>query len=182
MYSEWSVASIDSTLAVLMSKNIAKTVVFFCTKSEQLVSWHVIFSLNLWLPCGPHGCKNSCFQVRYCTKDPNLTCFYVHTHTHNRFMALLDFVRYYLGEPIAFNALMLLVGWQEGHPACKKQRWNAGMVIYLERGADFHIAQLMPLPLTVSCSSKSRLVLPEWFCFSGAGLPRLSWKKAIKRM
>jgi len=27
------------------------------------------------------------------------------------------------------------------------------MVIYLERGADLHMAQLMPLPLTVSCSS-----------------------------
>jgi len=51
------------------------------------------------------------------------------------------------------------------------------MVIYLERGADLHMAQLMLLPLTISCSSKSRLVLPEWFCFSGAGLPRLSWKK-----
>jgi len=25
------------------------------------------------------------------------------------------------------------------------------MVIYLERGADMHMAQLMPLPLTVSC-------------------------------
>jgi len=25
-----------------------------------------------------------------------------------------------------------------------------------------HISQLMPLPLTVSCSSKSRLVLPFW--------------------
>ena len=28
------------------------------------------------------------------------------------------------------------------------------MVICLERGADLHMAQLMPLPLTVSCSSK----------------------------
>jgi len=28
------------------------------------------------------------------------------------------------------------------------------MVIYLERGADLHMAQLMPLPLTVSCFSK----------------------------
>ena len=28
------------------------------------------------------------------------------------------------------------------------------MVICLERGADLHIAQLMPLPLTVSCFSK----------------------------
>ena len=27
------------------------------------------------------------------------------------------------------------------------------MVICLERGADLHIAQLMPLPLTVSCFS-----------------------------
>jgi len=30
----------------------------------------------------------------------------------------------------------------------------------LGRGADLHIAQQMPLPLTISCSSKSRLVLP----------------------
>jgi len=28
------------------------------------------------------------------------------------------------------------------------------MVICLERGADLHMAQLMPLPITVSCSSK----------------------------
>ena len=51
----------------------------------------------------------------------------------------------------AFSALMLLVGQQEGHPACKKtERWGAGMVICLERGAELHIALLMPLPLTVS--------------------------------
>jgi len=61
-------------------------------------------------------------------------------------------------------------------------RWDAGMVISLGQSADLHMAQLMPLPFTISCSSKSRLVLPEWFRFSGAGLPRLSWKKAVKRM
>jgi len=39
-----------------------------------------------------------------------------------------------------------LVGRQEGHPACKKTEWwSAGVVIYLERGADLHTAQLMPL-------------------------------------
>jgi len=32
--------------------------------------------------------------------------------------------------------------------------WVAGVVICLERGADLHMAQLMPLPLTVSCISK----------------------------
>jgi len=36
-----------------------------------------------------------------------------------------------------------------------------GMVICL--GADLHMAQLMPLPLTMSCSSKPRLVLPFWY-------------------
>ena len=54
-----------------------------------------------------------------------------------------------------FGALTLLVGWQEGHPACKKTEWwGAGVVICLELGADLHMAQLMPLPLTVSCFSK----------------------------
>ena len=33
----------------------------------------------------------------------------------------------------------------------------AGVVICLERGADLHMAQLMPLPLTVSCFSKIRI-------------------------
>ena len=31
------------------------------------------------------------------------------------------------------------------------------MVICLEKGADLHMAQLMPLPLTVSCFSKIRI-------------------------
>jgi len=34
--------------------------------------------------------------------------------------------------------------------------WGAGVVICLERGAD-DIAQLMPLPLTVSCFSKIQI-------------------------
>jgi len=57
----------------------------------------------------------------------------------------------------AFSALTLLVGRQEGHPACKKTEWwGAGVVICLEQGADLHTAQLMPLPLTVSCFSKTQ--------------------------
>ena len=55
----------------------------------------------------------------------------------------------------AFSALTLLVGRQEGHPACKKtERWGTGVVICLERGADLHMAQWMPMLLTVSCFSK----------------------------
>jgi len=36
----------------------------------------------------------------------------------------------------------------------KKEWWGAGVVICLEQGADLHMAQLMPLPLTISCFSK----------------------------
>jgi len=50
---------------------------------------------------------------------------------------------------IAFSALTLLVGQQ---------------VIYLERGADLHVAQLIPPPLTVSCFSNIQIVfLPFWY-------------------
>jgi len=66
----------------------------------------------------------------------------------------------------AFSALTLFVGRQEGQLACKKQWWDAGMVVCLGRGADLHMAQLMPLALTVSYSSKSRLVY-----LSGTGSP-----------
>ena len=53
---------------------------------------------------------------------------------------------------------MLLVGRQEGHPACKETEWwGAGVVICLERCADLHMAQLMPLPLTVSCFTKIQI-------------------------
>ena len=68
----------------------------------------------------------------------------------------------------AFSALTLLVGRQERHPACKKTDWwGAGVVVCLERGAHLHTAQLMPLPLTVSCFSKIQigftfLVLVRW--------------------
>jgi len=58
----------------------------------------------------------------------------------------------------AFSALTLLVGRQEEHPAFKKtEQWGAGVVICLERGADLHMSQLMPLPLTVSCFSKIQI-------------------------
>ena len=37
------------------------------------------------------------------------------------------------------------------------------MVVYLERGADLHMAQLMPLPLTVSCFSKIQIGFTFWY-------------------
>jgi len=71
------------------------------------------------------------------------------------FEQFVSLVVYYFS---AFSALMLLVGRQEGHLACKKTEWwGAGMVVCLERGADLHMVQLMLLPLTVSCISKIQI-------------------------
>jgi len=77
--------------------------------------------------------------------------------------------------------MTLLVGRQEGHPACKKTEWwGAGMVICLERGADLHMAaimaQLMPLLLTVSCSSKIQV----GFTFLVPPYPGCPGKEAVK--
>ena len=76
---------------------------------------------------------------------------------------------------VAFSALTLLVWRQEGHPACKKQRWGTGMVVCLEWGADLHMAQLMPLPLTVSCSSKIQM----GFTFLVPAYPGSPGKEAV---
>jgi len=51
------------------------------------------------------------------------------------------------------------VGWAAGKASGLKttEWWGAGVVICLERGADLHMTQLMPLPLTVSCFSKIQI-------------------------
>ena len=50
------------------------------------------------------------------------------------------------------------------------------MVICLERGEDLHMAQLMPLPLTVSCSSKIQI----GFTFLVPAYPGSPGKEAVK--
>ena len=79
----------------------------------------------------------------------------------------------------AFSALTLLVGQQEGHPACKKlEWWDAGVIVCLEQGADLHRAQLMPMPLTVSCFSKIQISF-TFLVPAHLGSPG---KRAVKRV
>jgi len=52
------------------------------------------------------------------------------------------------------------------------------MVICLERGADLHMAQLMPRPLTVSCFSKIQI----GFTFLVPAHPGSPRKRAVKRV
>ena len=50
------------------------------------------------------------------------------------------------------------LGGRKGiRPVKKTEWWGAGVVICLERRADLHMAQLMPLPLTISCFSKIKI-------------------------
>jgi len=52
------------------------------------------------------------------------------------------------------------------------------VVVCLERGADLHMAQLMPLPLTVSCFSKIQIS----FTFLVLAHPGSVGKGAVKRV
>jgi len=52
------------------------------------------------------------------------------------------------------------------------------MVICLERGADLHIARLMPLPLTVSCFSKIQI----GFISLVPAQPRSPGQRAVNRV
>ena len=52
------------------------------------------------------------------------------------------------------------------------------MVLCLERDADLHVAQLMPLPLTVSCFSKIQI----GFTFLVPAHPGIPGQRAVKRV
>ena len=70
-----------------------------------------------------------------------------------------------------------LGGWKGIWPV--KTEWlGAGVFVCLERGADLHMAQLMPLPLTVSCFSK----IPIGFTFLVPAHPGSPGQRAVKRV
>jgi len=85
-------------------------------------------------------------------------------------------------EGQAFSALILLVIQQEGIWCVKTEWLGASVVICLGRGADLHMAQMIVLPLTVSCSRKSRLVLvlSFWYWLTQVVLDKI--QRTIKRL
>jgi len=66
------------------------------------------------------------------------------------------------------------VGWAAG----RASGLCAGMAICLEQGADLHMAQLIPLPLTVSCFSEIQI----GFTFLVPAHPGSPGKRAVKRL
>jgi len=67
-------------------------------------------------------------------------------------------------DQLPFSALTLLVGWQEGHPACKKL--SGGLLVWLSVLSE---VQTCIWPSWCHCHSlflasvKSRVVLPFWY-------------------
>ena len=88
---------------------------------------------------------------------------YLYSFWH--YLSILFLIFFWLKRPsIAFSALTLLVGRQEGHPACKKL--SAGMQAWLSVWSK---VQTCIWPSGFHCHSlslasvKSRLVLPFWY-------------------
>jgi len=108
---------------------------------------------NIFLIWTPMDCSEFPF-----IGDCELHCTQ-HMHTYSTWVWVIGFLSvFFIYFFWTFTALTLFVGRQEGHPACKKSEWwGAGVVISLERGADMHMVQLMPLLLTVSCFSKIQI-------------------------
>jgi len=72
---------------------------------------------------------------------------------------------------------LTLLGDRKGiRPVKKLEWWGSGMVICLERDADLHMAQLMPMPLTVCCFSK----IQTGFTFLVPAHPGTPGKRAVK--
>jgi len=70
------------------------------------------------------------------------------------------------------------LGGRKGIQPVKTEQWGAGMVICLEWGADLHMPQLMPLPLTVSCFSKIQI----GFTLLVPAYPGSPGQRAVKRV
>ena len=93
-----------------------------------------------------------------------------HAHLINYFM--------YIVTVVALSALTLLVGWQEGHPACKKLSgevlawlsvWSELMTCICTSWFHFH---------AVSCFSKVQI----GFTFLLPAYPGSPWKRAVKQV
>ena len=72
------------------------------------------------------------------------------------------------------------IGWAAGRASGLQKTgwWGAVAVFCLERGADLHMAHLMPLPLSVSCCSNIQI----GFTFLVLAHPGSPGQRAVKRV
>jgi len=113
---------------------------------------------------------------------------YVYQALHSRFVGKQSSVCHQLWQLLNYLVFICSVksvpsvlwrcwlGSRKGIRPVKTEWWSTGVVICRERGAGFHIAQMMTLPLTVSCSSKIQI----GFTFLLPAHPGCPGKEAVK--
>ena len=127
-------------------------------------------SLQTWLRMDWHSrllatflflhstCQKYVYTQLYIKRSQNLFLLVTKTRKPSLEATLITLYMY------QYSALTLLVGWQEGHPACKKQ--SGGVLLWLSVCSK---VQTCIWPSWCHCHSlslasvKSRLVLPFWY-------------------
>jgi len=90
-------------------------------------------------------------------------------------------IQLYLFVSIVINSyfLALLISHFAFYKQFNSEWWGVGMVICQEQGADLHMAQLMPMPLTVSCFNKIQIgftfLVPDHPGSPGQGVIKWVW-------
>jgi len=121
-------------------------------------------------------------RMLYC----GLACWLLQ-HTVDAFIYWRKHIRFYCYYLLLHFMLCLLsssvlwrcwLGGKKGIRPVKTEWWSAGVVVCLEWGADLYMAQLIPLPLTVSCFSKIQI----GFAFVVLAHPGSPGKTSVKRV
>ena len=144
-------------------------------------------SVSYFLFIFNHSCRTSNLEIywtglRQILRDGRImdvndqsesVCWSLNGRCHgNQFLLVLSTVLF------AFSALTLLVGQQEGHPACKKL--SGGVLAWLSAWSE---VQTCIWPSWCHCHSHSlslASVKSSWFYLSGTGSPVYSQKKGRK--
>jgi len=100
-----------------------------------------------------------------------------HLHVSNTLVSLVTKPAVHSGNALNWGHKAGLKITETNH-ARKIEWWDAGVVICLEWGADLHMSQLMPMPLTVSFFSKIQI----GFTFLVPAHLGSPGKRAVKRV
>ena len=137
--------------------------------------WAVLKRLNqsrCHLECGLTGCKRSCVswvpdllgmgQFWWTCPSPlwSIGNIWHEPKLFGRWQQQCGLLLTVLQQLIAFSALMLLLGWHEGHPACKKL--SGGVLAWLSVWSKVQTCWCHCHSPSLA-SVKSRLVLPFWY-------------------
>ena len=144
------------------------------TNSSILIC--IFCDLVWWQMVPPRGCAYVCFNTRKEASKAKDSLKYVRLLTNMLKVCCLPLVALFLCILVFLHTLgllkwvpsvlwrTLLVGWQEGHPACKKL--SGGVLAWLSVWSEM---QTFVWPSWCHCHSlslapvKSRLVLPFWY-------------------